>query len=38
VDALTKELIAPHGREGLRAEQWFDLMSDDVLAVNPLRG
>ncbi len=29
---LTKELIRLHGTEGLRAEQWFDLMLDDVMA------
>ncbi len=32
MDVLTKELISLHGKEGLRAEQWFDLMIDDVLA------
>lgn len=32
MDKLTKELISLHGKEGLRAEQWFDLMLDDVLA------
>jgi len=29
---LAKELIRLHGTEGLRAEQWFDLMLDDVMA------
>ena len=29
---LTDELIRLHGKEGLRAEQWFDLLIDDVLA------
>ncbi len=32
MDALSKELINLHGKEGLRADQWFDLMIDDVLA------
>jgi hypothetical protein len=34
---LTDELIKLHGREGLSAEQWFDLMIDDVLAVFGIR-
>jgi hypothetical protein len=34
---LTKRLIDLHGREGLRGEQWFDLMIDDVLASFGLR-
>ena len=29
---LTDALIRLHGKEGLRAEQWFDRMIDDVLA------
>ncbi|MEW7980965.1 MAG: hypothetical protein AB2813_14550 [Candidatus Sedimenticola endophacoides] len=29
---LAKELIRLHGTEGLRAEQWFDLILDDVMA------
>lgn len=29
---LTDELIRLHGKEGLRAEQWFELLIDDVLA------
>ena len=37
MNALTSELIRLHGREGLRAEQWFDLMIDDVLAGFGLR-
>ncbi|MCB1819781.1 MAG: hypothetical protein KDI77_17835, partial [Gammaproteobacteria bacterium] len=32
MDALTNRLIGLHGHEGLRAEQWFDLLIDDVLA------
>ncbi len=32
MDALTKELIGLHGKEGLRADQWFDHLIDDVLA------
>lgn len=27
MNALTSQLIRLHGREGLRAEQWFDLSS-----------
>ena len=37
MNALTSQLIRLHGREGLRAEQWFDLMIDDVLAGFGLR-
>ncbi len=32
MNRLTKELISLHNKEGLRAEQWFSLMVDDVLA------
>ena len=37
MNTLTRELIGLHGKEGLRAERWFDLMLDDVLAGFGLR-
>jgi hypothetical protein len=37
MNTLTRELIGLHGKEGLRAERWFDLMIDDVLAGFGLR-
>ncbi|WP_330178454.1 N-6 DNA methylase [Candidatus Vondammii sp. HM_W22] len=32
MNRLTKELISLHNQKGLRADQWFSLMIDDVLA------
>ncbi len=37
MNTLTKELISLHNKHGLRADEWFTLMIDDVLAGFGLR-